>query len=110
MNHSLIVTLIVTMCICGFCAGNGYAADKPTTPQPTALTEQQQAQVKQWSSRIDYISTREGELVKEIGTLEAERNAILQQFQKLQATLKKPDGKKAPVKPAEATSQGVKKP
>lgn len=104
MNHSLIVTLIVAFCICGFCAGNGYAADKPTTPQPTAAEQDKQLSLEDARATV-IINYLQGQ----IDQLKEYRIRIKDARQNLTKATPKAEKGKAPVKPVEQTSQGVSK-
>ena len=97
MNHSLIVTLIVVFCICGFCPV--YGAD---APKPTAAEQDKQLSLEDARSVV-IINYLQGQ----IDQLKEYRVRIKDARANLGKAAPKAK-EKAPVKPVEATSQGVK--
>lgn len=68
-------------------AGDEKAEGKPGVE--SIYTSDEQKQIAVWNDRLNYINTREAEIIKEISKAEAERESITSQFAAMKANAEK---------------------
>lgn len=71
----------------GLYAGDEKAEGKQGVE--SIYTADEQKQIGAWNDRLNYISTRQAEIIKEIGKTEKERESITSQFAAMKANAEK---------------------
>jgi hypothetical protein len=71
----------------GMAAGDEKAEGKQGVE--SIYTADEQRQITAWNDRLNYINTRQAEIIKEIGKTEAERGQITSQFAAMKAVAEK---------------------
>lgn len=79
---------------CMFCLpAKGLAAGDEETKGgkgvESIFTPDEQKQIASWNDRLNYINSRQAEIIKEIGKTEAERGQIASQFAAMKAAAEK---------------------